>query len=116
MSAGFKMGIFAVGGVNPDEVMEKTWGHLNPKPNTIYKGTIDIACDDGSEYLVTSHRLISNDGEFICDGPQWYEQSNDFACEVMLNKEAGFYRFDIEYTRKGIRGSHITIKHREKIG
>ena len=106
----------AINNLNPDEVMQETWGHLDPKHNTTYSGTIDVACDGGSEYLVTDWRLMSKDGEFVCSGPTFYEHSNDFACEVIHDKEAGFYSFTIEYTRDGPHGYHIKINDREKIG
>ncbi len=81
-----------------DAVVQETWGHLNPKHSTVFQGTIDIACDGGGEYLVVDYRLMSENGEFVCDGPLFYEHSNDFACEVSAKKEKGFYRYSVEYS------------------
>ena len=107
--------VSVIGGMNPDEVMEDTWGHLNPILDKTYSGTIDIACDGGSEYLVTDCRLVSDDGECICSGPTFYGHSNDFACEVTAKKEAGFYRFNVDY-HCNANGPYWFINHREKIG
>lgn len=105
----------AVGGLNPDEVMEDTWGHLNPIQNKTHQGTIDIAWDGGSDYLVVSWRLVTEDGEFVCSGPVFYGHSNDFALEVSAKKEAGFYRYNVDY-RWNNSGPDWSINHVEKIG
>ena len=94
-----------------------TWGHLYPKPDSVYWGHIDIACDGGSEYIVVGWELKNSAGDAICTSPVWWEDSNDFACEICHGLLAGLHRFYVRYCRpnEGNSGYEMSETHKRVI-
>lgn len=74
-------------------VMYNTWGHLDPKPNTIYKCTFFVA-HDGREAL--HFKLDIPD---LSGGLAFYSDICNYAFQkfVIGNKPEGVYKFEGTY-------------------
>jgi len=93
-----------------------TWGHLFPKPNSVYWGHIDIACDGGSEYVVIGWELKNFEGDSIVSSPVWWEDSNNFACEVTHGLLAGLHRFYVRYcTQDDGNGNYEMLETHKRV-
>lgn len=79
-----------------------TYGHMYPKWQTVYMGTIDIAVDSHNEYCVVDWDLRNEDGHVLDCSPRFYEDSNGFACDQCPisnpDRQPGLYRFQVSYS------------------
>lgn len=74
-------------------VMYDTWGHLDPKPNQVYKCTFFVA-HDGREALHFKLDMPDLDG-----GPAFYSDICNYTFKrfVRGNTEEGVYKFEGTY-------------------
>jgi len=70
-------------------VMEETWGHLAPKKNRIYKGTIIFAYGEYGD-MVPLHAEFAG----LDDSPWFFDALSDFISDFCLQQEKwGVFRF-----------------------
>lgn len=90
-----------VGGLDPDKVMQETWGHLNARPNVRHAGVIVFAHSvyDGPVVLSVDF------GDAAGDGPWFYEHLHEWLAEQDDAEPGTCYRFTGWYRHDG-NGTH----------
>jgi len=100
------------------QVMAATWGHLAPRKNRTYTGSITFAIgifgSDNLNPMPIACKFVDDKGEELDGSPWFYDHMSEylskFACEDTERKEGHVYRFEGTFRNYKFQGLITKLK------